>query len=255
MRKLNRKELECYSGYIANKCKGKGRAQIFQSSYPFPTLSWTQKWCLFFCLLVIKSTHIIKHSQERKFHNLRQCLTALVIRKLFTYVTSVPPNNVKLYFLLTGFFTQSCFLAALLISKQPPSSYSYTPGGLGLLGLCLWAFSLFSFAYNSIAHLTPPPDSAKFSRSLMEWETLKNILLYSFYRSIKLTTYYTLEYQENDDTSFHICLHFSLFLSCPHFWNYRIIWLTVFKYHSMSWSTTLYLCKHQMAIVSELVFY
>ena len=90
---------------------------------------------------MLPPAHANSNVQGRKFYNPTQCLTALMIRKSFTYVTNMPPNNVKIHFLLTGFLLGRC-LAAFLIPKQPPRSYSYTPGGLGIVGLCFWMFPL-----------------------------------------------------------------------------------------------------------------
>lgn len=157
------------------------KAQALGPLLPLLVLKITS---LLFLLLIrkrLKPAHTNRNFQGRKFHSLTQCLTALMIRKLFTYVTNIPPNNVEIHFLLTGFFTQSCHLAAFLISKQPSRSYSYTPGGLGLLGLC-WECSYWLLC------TAPPP------QTVLRWAsflgsakvTLENTLVYDYTQKSKI---------------------------------------------------------------------
>lgn len=154
---------------------------------------------------MVKPAHTNSNFQGRQFHNPTQCLTALMIRKLFTYITNIPPNNVEIHFPLTGFFTHSCHLAAFLISTQPSRSYSYTPGGLGLAGLCPWVFSL--------AALNPPLQTVLSWTSLLGSEkvTLKNILVYYYTQRSKINhTRYLWNCQREDGTTFLILSAFSL---------------------------------------------
>lgn len=120
-------------------------------------------------------------------------------------VTNIPLNNVEIHFLLTGFFTQGCHLAAFLISKQPPRSYSYTPGGLGLVGLCLWVFSL--------APLHHPLQTVLSWANLFGSEkvTLENILVYYYTWKSKINHMRCLwNCQGEDGTTFLILSAFLL---------------------------------------------
>lgn len=168
---------------------------------------------------MLQPTHTNWHFQGRNFPNPTQCLTALMIRKLFTYVTNIPPNNVEIHFLLTGFFRQGCRLAAFLISNQPSGSYSYTPGGLGLVGLCLSGFSL--------APLNHPLRTVLSWASLLGSEkvTLENILVYYYTQKRKINhTRCLWNCQGEDDTTFLILSAFFLIAtSSLCFWNCWII--------------------------------
>lgn len=123
---------------------------------------------------------------------------------------NIPPNNVEIHFLLTEFFIQGCNLAAFLISKQP-SRPSYSPGGLGLVGLCLWVFSLAPL------HHHPHPRECwvrQVSWRVKKWH-LRTYWFIIILRGVKLTTQAASGIAKGTTTFFILSAFFLVSTSSP----------------------------------------
>lgn len=137
---------------------------------------------------MIKPGHTNWNFQGIKFHNPTQCLTDPMIRKWFTYVMNIPSNNMEIHFLLTGFFTQGCHLAAFQIIKTAlqmlflQSRRSWTCWPLPA------SVPTGSFPPPLHLHPSPPPPRMLSWASLLGSEkvTLENILVYYYPQRSKI---------------------------------------------------------------------
>ena len=123
------------------------RVQLKSSQSPgyFPTIPYYLEnyWsCLPLDKKMLPPAHTNSNVQGRKFYNPTQCLTALMLRKSFTYVTNMPPNNVEIHFLLTGFLLRAIPWQLSWYQNSHQDPILNTPGGLGIVGLCFWVFPL-----------------------------------------------------------------------------------------------------------------
>lgn len=173
MRKRKCKEWKwLFQGHTARECRG--QAKPFSDSkaqvlFPLPHNACLENdWprLLPFDKTMLKPAHTNWDFQGIKFHNPTQCLTDLMIRKLFTYVMNIPWNNMEIHFLLTEFFTQGCHLAAFQIIKTAPqmpflqSRRSWTCWPLPV--------SVPTGSFAPPLHLHPPPPPPR----MLSWASL-----------------------------------------------------------------------------------
>lgn len=118
-----------------------------------------------------------------------------------------PSKQCENSFPLDWVFHSGLCLAAFLISKQPSRSYSYTPGGLGLVGLCPWLFS------DSFEPLHPQTVLSWASLLGNEKVTLENILVYYYTQRSKINHARCMWNHQQEEVTSLLILSTFLFIS------------------------------------------
>lgn len=218
--KLTCKELCLSQGHTARAYRGQTQPRFvwLQSPGSFPTTPYCRSWeeliSFSFDKKMLKPAHdATRNFQGREFHDPTQCLTALVIRKSFTHVTNIPPNNVEIHFLLTGFCTGAVTWQLSWYQNSHQDPILTLQEVLDLLA------SACECSHWLLCTPTPNPRQCwggQVSQGVRKWHSRTYWLIIT-HRGVKLTTQSTSGIVEKKMAPpFSSCRPFSWFLLCLH---------------------------------------